>query len=82
MVIGLQIRKLHRGAESAPPPAVLDSKKPGLFRVNREQRSVFFEAERVDNIFQWDVPKNMRQIKSYDDRFLAIRALTVHKFSK
>ena len=33
MVIGLQIRKLHRGAESAPPPAVLDSKKPGLFRV-------------------------------------------------
>ena len=32
MVIGLQIRKLHRGAESAPP-AVLDSKKPGLFRV-------------------------------------------------
>ena len=34
MVIGLQIRKLHRGAESAPPPAVLDSKKPGLFRVN------------------------------------------------
>ena len=33
MVIGFQIRKLHRGAESAPP-AVLDSKKPGLFRVN------------------------------------------------
>ena len=34
MVIGFQIRKLHRGAESAPPPpAVLDSKKPGLFRV-------------------------------------------------
>ena len=32
MVIGFQIRKLHRGAESAPP-AVLDSKKPGLFRV-------------------------------------------------
>ena len=36
MVIGFQIRKLHRGAESAPPPAVLDSKKPGLFRVNNE----------------------------------------------
>ena len=35
MVIGLQIRKLHGGAESAPPPAVLDSKKPGLFRVNK-----------------------------------------------
>ena len=34
MVIGLQIRKLHRGTESAPPPAVPDSKKPGLFRVN------------------------------------------------
>ena len=33
MVIGLQIWKLHRGAESTPPPAVLDSKKPGLFRV-------------------------------------------------
>ena len=34
MVIGLQIRKLHRGAESAPPPAVLDFKTPGLARVN------------------------------------------------
>ena len=34
IVIGLQIGKLHRGAESAlPPPAVLDSKKPSLFRV-------------------------------------------------
>ena len=35
MVIGLQRWKLHRGAgaESAPRPAVLDSKKPGLFRV-------------------------------------------------
>ena len=34
LVIGLQMRKLHGGggAESAPP-AVLDSKKPGLFRV-------------------------------------------------
>ena len=32
IVIGLQIEKLHRGAES-PPPDVLDSKKPGLFRV-------------------------------------------------
>ena len=38
MVIGLQIGKLHRGAESArpPPPAVLDSKKLGLFRVKRD----------------------------------------------
>ena len=34
MVIGLQIRKLHRGGGiRPPPPAVLDSKKPGLFRV-------------------------------------------------
>ena len=33
MVIGLQIWKLHRGAEFAPPLAVQDSKKPGLFRV-------------------------------------------------
>ena len=32
MVIGLQIRKLHRGG--APPfLALLDSKKPGLLRV-------------------------------------------------
>ena len=35
MVIGLQIRKLHRGW-NPPAPAVLDSKKPGLFRVNPE----------------------------------------------
>ena len=41
MVIGFQIRKLHRGAESAPPPAVLDSKKPGLFRV-KENNIPFF----------------------------------------
>ena len=33
MVIGLQIGKLHRGADSVPPPAVLDCKKLGLFRV-------------------------------------------------
>ena len=32
MVIGLQIRKLHRGL-GRNPPAVLDSKKPCLFRV-------------------------------------------------
>ena len=35
MVIGLQIRKLQRGAESPPSLAVLDSKKPGLFRVKK-----------------------------------------------
>ena len=33
MVIGFQIRKLHRGGGIRPPPAVLDSKRPGLFRV-------------------------------------------------
>ena len=31
MVIGLQIGKLHRGAESAPPPPLPDIEKPGLF---------------------------------------------------
>ena len=30
-------------------------------------RDLFFlEKEIVDNIFQWDAPKNMRKIKSYD----------------
>ena len=33
----------------------------------------------MDNIFQWDALKNMRQIKSYDGMFQAIRALTVEK---
>ena len=48
-----------------------------------KSRDLFFlEAEIVDNIFQWDVLKNMRQIKSYDDMFPAIRALTVQKNSK
>ena len=47
-----------------------------------ESRDLFFlEAEIADNIFQWDVLKNMRQIKSYDEMFHAIRALTVQKFS-
>ena len=27
------------------------------------------DAELVDNIFQWDVLKNMRQLRSYDDIF-------------
>ena len=40
MVIGFQIRKLHRGGGGfRPPPAVLDSKKPGLFRVNQGHRT-------------------------------------------
>ena len=40
-----------------------------------ESRHLFFlEANIVDNNFQWDVLKNMRQIKSYDDMFQAIRA--------
>ena len=48
-----------------------------------ESRDPFFlEAEIVDSIFQWDVLKNMRQIKSYDDMFQAIRALTVQKILK
>ena len=43
-----------------------------------EIRDLFFlEAEIVDNIFQWDVLKNMRQLKSYDDMFQAVRALTI-----
>ena len=42
MVIGLQIGKLHKGVESSPPPpAVLDSKKPGLFRVKMPLSSGF-----------------------------------------
>ena len=48
-----------------------------------ESRDLFIlEAETADNIFQWDVLKNMRQIKSYDDRFQAIRALTIEKILK
>ena len=40
-----------------------------------ESRDLFFlEAETVDNIFQWDVLKNMRKIKSYVDTFQTIRA--------
>ena len=47
-----------------------------------EGRDLFFlEAEIVDNIFLWDVLKNMRQIKSYDDMFQA-EALTVQKILK
>ena len=42
----------------------------------------FLGAETVDNIFQWDVLKNMLQIKSYDDMFQAIRALTVQNILK
>ena len=42
---------------------------------------LFLEAETVDSIFQWDV-LNMRQIKSHDDMFQAIRALTVQKILK
>ena len=48
-----------------------------------ESRDLFFlEADIVDNVFQWDVLKNMRQIKSYDDMFQAIRTLTVQKILK
>ena len=45
-----------------------------------ESRDTFFvQAETVDNIFQWDVLKNMRQMKRYDDMFQATGALIVHK---
>ena len=48
-----------------------------------ESRDLLFLAgEIVDNIFQWDVLKNMRQIKGYDDMFQAIRAVTVKKILK
>ena len=49
-----------------------------------QSRDVFFflEAEVVDNIFQWDVLKNMSHIASYDLMFQAIRALEVHKILK
>ena len=48
-----------------------------------ESRYLFFlEAEIVDNIFQWDVLKNMLQVKSYDGMFQAIRVLTVQKILK
>ena len=48
-----------------------------------ESRDLFFlEVEIVGNIFQWDVLKNMWWIKSYDDMFQAIRALTIQKILK
>ena len=48
-----------------------------------ESRDLFFlEAEVVDNIFQLDVLKNMRQIKSYANIFQAIRGFTVQKILK
>ena len=48
-----------------------------------QSRDLFFlEAEIVDNIFQWDELKNMRQIKSYDDMFRAIRAVIIQKILK
>ena len=48
-----------------------------------ESRNLFFlEAKIVDNIFQWDVLKNMQQIKSYDDMFQAIKTLTIQKILK
>ena len=48
-----------------------------------EGRDLFFlEAEIVDKVFQWDVLKNIQQIKSYDEMFQATEALTVQKFLK
>ena len=42
---------------------------------SRKQRPIFLEAEIVDNSFQWDVLKNMRQIKSYVDMFQAVQKI-------
>ena len=48
-----------------------------------KSRDLFFlEAELADNILQWNVLKNMRQMKSYDEMFQAIKALTVHVILK
>ena len=48
-----------------------------------ERKDPFFlEAQKVDNIFQWDLLKFMQQIESYDGMFQAIRALTIHKILK
>ena len=48
-----------------------------------ESRDVFFlEAGIVDNIFQWDVLKNMRQVKSYDDMFQVIKVFGRSKNSQ
>ena len=50
---------------------------PRKWLILAESRDLFFlEAETLDSIFQWDV---MRQNKSYDDMFQAVRALTVKK---
>ena len=46
-----------------------------------ESRDLFFR-EAVDNIFQWDLLKNMLEIKSHDDLFQAFRTLTVQKILK
>ena len=66
---------------------VLGPKKWLILGVNLthlvESRYLFFlEAEIVDNIFQWDVVKNMLQLKCYDDMFRVIKALTVQKILK
>ena len=54
----------------------------GLTHFVKSRDLFFLEAEIVDNIFQGDELKNMRQIKSYDDMFQAIRDSTVQKISK
>ena len=47
-----------------------------------ESRNLFFlDAETVEDTFQWDVLKNMLQIKCYDDMFQSIRALTTQQNS-
>ena len=54
----------------------------GLTHLVQSRDPFFLEAEVVDKIFQLDVLKNVRQIKSYDDMFQAIRALIVQKILK
>ena len=53
--------------------------RPSLTHLVESRDLFFLEAKLVDNIFEWDILKNMWQIKNYDDMFQAIRALIVKK---
>ena len=54
----------------------------GLTHLVESRHLLFLEAEVVDNIFQLDVLKNMRQMKRFADMFQAVRGLTVEKILK
>lgn len=41
----------------------------GLTHLVESREVIFLEVDIADNIFQWDVPKNMRPKKNYDDMF-------------